>query len=49
MMRKGVLVDEGKPQAIIEKYGYNTLEEVFIHLSMKQEKEIKELDSEVIV
>ena len=33
MMRKGQLVDEGTPEVLIEKYGRNNLEEVFIDIA----------------
>ncbi|MEY2697916.1 MAG: transporter related protein, partial [Pseudomonadota bacterium] len=33
MMRNGQLVDEGTPEMLIEKYGRNTLEEVFIDIA----------------
>lgn len=33
MMRNGQLVDEGTPDMLIEKYGRNTLEEVFIDIA----------------
>lgn len=33
MMRKGQIVDDGSPDMLIEKYGRNTLEEVFIDIA----------------
>lgn len=33
MMRSGRIVDDGTPGVLIEKYGRNTLEEVFIHIA----------------
>ncbi|XP_014290763.2 ABC transporter G family member 23 [Halyomorpha halys] len=39
MMRGGVLVLEGEPQSVIERYDCNTLEDVFVKLSFIQESE----------
>jgi ABC-2 type transport system ATP-binding protein len=33
MMRKGRIVDRGSPRALIEHYGRDTLEEVFLHIA----------------
>jgi ABC-2 type transport system ATP-binding protein len=35
MMRQGRIVDRGSPQALIERYGRDTLEEVFLHIARK--------------
>jgi ABC-2 type transport system ATP-binding protein len=32
MMRRGRIVDRGSPRALIERYGRDTLEEVFLHI-----------------
>jgi ABC-type multidrug transport system ATPase subunit len=37
LMRNGVMVAEGSPQRIMEKFGTNSLEEAFLKLSLKQE------------
>ncbi len=37
MMRKGRIVDRGSPRALIERYGRDTLEEVFLHIARSGE------------
>jgi len=36
MMRQGKIVDVGAPEALIERYGRNTMEEVFIDMARNQ-------------
>jgi ABC-2 type transport system ATP-binding protein len=33
MMRKGRIVDQGSPEALIDRYGRETLEEVFLDIA----------------
>jgi ABC-2 type transport system ATP-binding protein len=33
MMRKGRIVDHGSPEALIDRYGRDTLEEVFLDIA----------------
>ncbi len=37
MMRRGRIVDRGSPRALIERYGRDTLEEVFLHIARSGE------------
>ena len=37
MMRRGRIVDRGSPRALIERYGRETLEEVFLHIARSGE------------
>lgn len=37
IMKKGTLVDQGAPQALIEKYGHKDMEEVFLHVARRDE------------
>lgn len=37
-MRNGVLIEEGTPKEILDKYGSDTLEEAFLALCRKQIK-----------
>ena len=37
MMKKGRVVDQGTPQALVEKYGRRDMEDVFLHLARRDE------------
>lgn len=38
-MREGVLLAESPPTSLMAKYNFDTLEDVFLHLSQKQHNE----------
>jgi len=44
MLREGVKVDEGSPQALIERYGRKTLEDVFIDIARRRRRPGEEED-----
>jgi ABC-2 type transport system ATP-binding protein len=44
MLREGIKVDEGAPQALIAKYGRQTLEDVFIDIARKRRRPGEEED-----
>lgn len=45
MMRAGKLVDEGTPAALIERYGRQNMEEVFIDIARRRETAVAEMGS----
>lgn len=38
MMKRGKVVDQGAPQALIDKYGRKDMEEVFLHVARREEE-----------
>ena len=41
MMKKGRIVDQGRPQDLVEKYGRKDMEEVFLHLARRDENAVE--------
>jgi ABC-2 type transport system ATP-binding protein len=38
MMKQGQIVDRGTPAGLVEKYGRETLEQVFLHIARRDDQ-----------
>ncbi len=48
MMKKGRVVDQGHPAALVEKYGRRDMEEVFLHLARRDEADAAADNAEML-